>query len=368
MRKLVRLRRLPWGMKTEKEVREALERGQIPTEKLRGVQFLKKASKPSELAASAVLEFERDVDATEALRAIRRTGLEIDGVDVRASARIGPSFTEEGVAKDQQRLEAEKKEDPLGAFIRDIEAVSNELPTLEHLRDVYVDDQTDQWDFFRDRKMPGLTKKEWLEEDALLKSEKNGEEGDEFQDDDDEPHPSEVQGKWAETVVKVDRVAKVVRGGTLFKFRALVCVGNLMGAGGFAYGKAATPQQAIAKASLKAKENLFYVERFKNVALAHDVRGKHNNCTVDIFAVQPGYGTKGSALGRTIMNQLGFGSFTIKAYGRRTPASYVYATFDALSRLRPVEETARNRGRRLLEIETRLTQGRRWPNGFRKYD
>ena len=67
------------------------------------------------------------------------------------------------------------------------------------------------------------------------------------------------------------------------------------------------------------------------MGLTHDVHGKHNNCRVAIYATKPGSGSKGGALGRRILNQLGFSSFTIKGRGRRTPYSFVAATFDALA-------------------------------------
>ena len=118
------------------------------------------------------------------------------------------------------------------------------------------------------------------------------------------------------------------------------------------------------------------------MGLTHDVRGKHNNCRVAIYATPPGSGSKGGArgpapfprdarrgnvrplestwrgrhrrLGRRIMTQLGFSSFTIKGRGRRTPYSFVAATFDALSNHNSVRDIAMKRGRRILEIEYAL--------------
>ena len=374
MRRLIRLRRLPWTLKTESELREKLAASGVLKDellkKLRGVEFLKKASNPSELAATAILEFESDLDATKAIRAMRK-GLVIDGVEALPAWRVGPAFTEAGKLQDAERQRREDEEDPLGMILREVDEASDELPTLEQLRDVYTDPRTDQWDIFQKAEMPGLMRPEWIKaakERKALQLQAHDDQEAEDKRSSKEPHASVVQGQWAETIVKIDRVQKVVKGGTITKFRALVCCGNLMGAGGFAFGRAATPQDAIAKASLRAKENLFYIERYKGVALAHDVRGKHNNCIVNIYSVPPGYGTKGSSLGTTILNQLGFGSFTIKAHGRRTPASYVYATFEALLQLRSVEEVAKQRGRRLNDIEVRLNQGRKWPKNFRKFD
>ena len=68
--------------------------------------------------------------------------------------------------------------------------------------------------------------------------------------------PSEPLGKWAETIVKINRVQKVVRGGTIMRYRALVVVGNLMGAGGIAYGKGHSPRRC-GRASIKSRETGF---------------------------------------------------------------------------------------------------------------
>jgi len=382
LRRLIRLRKLPYQMKTEKDVRAGLAASKAFAKepevlaKLRGVQFLRKASNPSELAASAVLEFEKDKDAQKALKLIRKSGgLTLDGVDTRASSRVAPAFTAEGIAQDRAREASEAEEDELGDWMKEFERNSLEFPTLDYLREVYVDPETDQWDFFERENLPGLTLPEWSAAAAERERKEKEEKQEEYRRREAEraggaaaEHASTVLGRWAETVVKIDRVQKVVKGGKVMKYRALVVVGNLMGAGGFAYGKAAAPQDAVAKASRAAKQNLFYVERFKKTCLAYDVQGKHNNCLVNIYATPPSYGVIGAPLGQAILKQLGFASFTIKAHGRRSPASYVYATFDALSQLEPVEDLARRRGRRLLEIETNLLQGRRWPVNYRKYD
>mmetsp|Transcript_12105 Transcript_12105/g.48736 ORF Transcript_12105/g.48736 Transcript_12105/m.48736 type:complete len:115 (-) Transcript_12105:422-766(-) len=89
---------------------------------------------------------------------------------------------------------------------------------------------------------------------------------------------------------------------------------------------------------------------------------------VNIFAVPPNYGTKGGSLGRKILTMLGFSSFTIKAHGRRSPASYVRATFDALEQLTPIEDMARARGRRILELEAPIKEQLKWPPGYREYE
>jgi len=230
---------------------------------------------------------------------------------------------------------------------------SRALPTVDEIREVLL--RNDSYGVLREAMLPGLMLDEW--------EAKKEEEGEEEEEEKDRPRrrftPARAMGRFAETIVRVDRVQKVVKGGVITRYRALVVVGNLMGAGGYAFGKGASPQDAVARASQAAKRDLHFFDRFMDTALTHDVRGKHNNCTVDIFATPPGAGPKGGKLGRAILTQLGFSSFTIASHGRRTPASYVYATFNALNTLRSVEDIARSRGRRILEIDHALRWDRK---------
>mmetsp|Transcript_18597 Transcript_18597/g.22832 ORF Transcript_18597/g.22832 Transcript_18597/m.22832 type:complete len:361 (+) Transcript_18597:3-1085(+) len=360
-------------MRSERELRSALElSGSLSKElieKLRGVDFYPKDKEGK--TRYALLEFATDDDAQTALRILRKNGLNIEGKPVYVGQKIGPGFTEAHFIEEKNRLKIEEEEDPAGVILRQIEEGSNQMPDLEQVRSILVDEDNDRWDFLRMAKMPGLTKPEWLHDDdpyIRMKREHEEARAAEEQDDAEDPHPSEVLGRWAETIVRIDRVQKVVKGGNITKYRALVVIGNLMGAGGYSYGKGVTPQDAVARASRKAKQDLHFIERFKGCALAHDVKGKFNSCIVNIFATPPGYGARGSILGRAILKQLGFSSFTIKAHGRRTPSSYVYATFDALAQLQSPEDMARARGRRLFEIESRMMTGRRWPPNYRRFD
>ena len=91
------------------------------------------------------------------------------------------------------------------------------------------------------------------------------------------------------------------------RYRALVVVGNLMGAGGFAFGKGHSPQDAVRRATHAAKRDLHFVDRYRDVALLHDVSGKHNGCMVDIYATKPGARAVGGPL--QCRNQNLFGMF-----------------------------------------------------------
>ena len=333
---VVLLKDLPFALNTEDLLRGALE------ETLAGApapaSLALKSRSSGRFNGRAQLVFADEAAAAAAFAVLRSAGAKIGDRGVSCAWGVAP------YAPLPPLSDEEKREDPLAEILRVVE--ERQLPSLETIRRDLM--ENDQYGILRSKKLPGLTWPEDLEGGPAPRA------------PEPKPEPAGPEGRWAETIVKIDRVQKVVRGGTIMRYRALVAVGNLMGAGGFAFGKGHSPQDAVARASRRAKADLRFVDRHRDVALAHDVRGKHNNCTVDIYAVPPGKGMVGGALGRAIMTQLGFSSFTIKARGRRSPYSYVAATFDALANLASVEDIARKRGRRILEIEHALDRGRRY--------
>lgn len=333
-KRVLHLRNLPFALQTVEEVEAAVlhafRNGVARSPKVRSVILQRRLSGRYNGSAWVDLVDEREIDAT--IRSIRASGIKIGGRNIIAKIAL---------RSDDDSNEAELSDD-LGHATAVFAA--NSVPTLYEIREVLL--RNDSHRILRRAMLPGLTLPEWQEQC-------------------NEEHDTNRKERWipmgrfAETIVRVDRVQKVVQGGVTTRFRALVVVGNLLGAGGFAFGKAATPADAVARASKAAKRDLHFFERFLETALAHDVSGSHNNCTVEVFATPPGSGVKGGKLGRAILMQLGFSSFTIKAYGRRTPASYVYAIFNALNSLLSVEQLARSRGRRLLQVEHALMVPRR---------
>ncbi len=333
--RVVKVKALPFDLNTEALLRNALGDADITPAT---IELRQRSSGRFNGAAS--LTFDDMDDAKKAFRRLRHDGIQVGGRSVEVA--WGTSTFEPEPEPTREELE----EDPLKVLTRVLD--ERRLPTLDQIRAEML--QNDQHDIVRQSKFPGLIigDDEEVEEPPQPKKKK-------------QIDPSEPLGKWAETIVKINRVQKVVRGGTIMRYRALVVVGNLMGAGGFAYGKGHSPRDAVARASKAAKRDLRYVERFRDTSLLHDVRGKHNNCIVDIYAKPPGSGIVGGPLGRRILTQLGFSSFTIKARGRRTPYSYCAAAFDALSKHRSVEEIARSRGRRILEVEHAAARHARSP-------
>lgn len=335
-KRVLRLANMPFSLNTagsvESAVNEWLEKSVPNQPRVKAVHLQHRKTGRYNGCATVELTDERQLEST--MRVITSGSMVLEGRTVSGKIVLRAA-EDEAFADEFEQLDLEHRP----------------LPTVDEIRDLLLSD--DSHEILKRAMLPGLTMPEWEAE------KENGDEDDE--DDEEEVEGGEGAaafyspiGRFAETIVRVDRVNKVVKGGVITRYRALVVVGNLMGAGGYAFGKAATPAEAVARASRRAKKDLHFYDRFLDVGLTHDVRGKHNDCTVDIFAVQPGYGTYGGKLGKAILTQLGFSSFSIRSSGRRNPASYVYATFDALNQMYSVEEIAKRHGRRLLEVEHAL--------------
>ena len=71
-------------------------------------------------------------------------------------------------------------------------------------------------------------------------------------------------GPWSESIISVDRVQKVTRGGTTVRYRALAIGGNLNGCGGYGVPKANTPTEAVAFACARTRRIIVFLDRYKN--------------------------------------------------------------------------------------------------------
>ena len=160
-----------------------------------------------------------------------------------------------------------------------------------------------------------------------------------------------LASRRSECTVKVDRVQKVERGGTTVRYRALVIGGNGNGAAGFGIGKALSPNEAIIKAGKHCKRNVFYVDRYLNSGVTHDLAGRHNSCKVQIRAVTPDYGLHGHPLICEILKFSGISDASTKSHGNRNPYNVVYATFKALMTQESLEEVALKRGKKLINMQ-----------------
>lgn len=152
-----------------------------------------------------------------------------------------------------------------------------------------------------------------------------------------------------EKVVSINRVSKTVKGGRIFKFSALVVVGNGKGIIGFGIGKASEVPDAIKKGIDDAKKNLVKIS-LRGTTIPHDVIGKFGAGRVLLKPAAPGTGVIVGGAVRAVVEAAGIKDVRAKSLRSNNPINVVSATFDGLKALRTADEVALLRGKKLEEI------------------
>jgi small subunit ribosomal protein S5 len=146
-----------------------------------------------------------------------------------------------------------------------------------------------------------------------------------------------------ETVVSINRVAKVVKGGRRFSFAAIVVVGDGNGVVGYGLGKANEVTDAITKGIDDAKKNLIKVPLF-NSTIPHEMKGKFGGGNVLIRPASEGTGVIAGGAMRAVFDSAGVKDVLAKSQGSSNPHNVVKATFDALLKMRDPMTIANQRG------------------------
>ena len=152
-----------------------------------------------------------------------------------------------------------------------------------------------------------------------------------------------------ETVVAINRVAKVVKGGRTFRFSAVVVVGDEQGHIGVGNGNAAEVPDAIKKAIEEAKKNLITVP-IVGTTIPHEYVGKFGSASVMLKPGAEGTGVIAGGSVRPVLELAGYKDIKTKVIGTNNPRNVVYATIDALKNMQTAEDVAKKRGKKVSEI------------------
>ncbi len=166
---------------------------------------------------------------------------------------------------------------------------------------------------------------------------------------DDRRQDRDDQNEFIEHVVKIYRVAKVVKGGRRFSFSAMVVVGDGKGRVGAALGKAGEVPEAIRKAIERAKKDMFSVP-VVNTTIPHEVVGRLDAARVLLKPASLGTGIVAGGSVRAVVEAAGYQNILTKSLGSNSATNVVWAVLDGLRQLSTVEELASQRGLEIAEV------------------
>ena len=152
-----------------------------------------------------------------------------------------------------------------------------------------------------------------------------------------------------ERVVKINRVSKTVKGGRIYKFSALVVVGDGNGLVGFGVGKSGEVPDAIRKGIEDAKKNVMRVA-LRGTTIPHEVKGKYGAGEVLLMPAPQGTGVIAGGPVRAVVETVGIADIRTKAIRSNNPYNVVRATLNGLAQLRTAEQVAAVRGKSVKKI------------------
>ena len=154
---------------------------------------------------------------------------------------------------------------------------------------------------------------------------------------------------FEEKLIKLNRVAKVVKGGRRFAFTALMVVGDHQGHVGLGYGKANEVPEAIRKGVEDAKKNIIKVN-MRGTTIPHRIENKFGSANIMLKPAREGSGIVAGSAVRAIVEHAGIKDILSKSLGSSNQINIAKATFEALKKLMNIKDVADRRGKSVSDF------------------
>ncbi len=161
----------------------------------------------------------------------------------------------------------------------------------------------------------------------------------------------DVQSEVIEKVIKINRVAKVTKGGKKLSFSALVVVGDTKGKTGYYLGKANDVAAAIRKSLAGAKKNMIKVP-MRQSTITHEIIGKCGAARVLLKPAAEGTGVIAAGPVRAVCDAAGIHNILTKCHTTNNPLNVIKATIDGLSRLKALKTEQSSQGEKAQQEES----------------
>ena len=160
--------------------------------------------------------------------------------------------------------------------------------------------------------------------------------------------------QFDERVLHIDRVARVVKGGRRFRFRALVAVGDHKGRVGVGVSKGPDVTAAVTKATEVAKKHMIKVALYKGT-VPHDAESKVAGARILLKPASVGTGLIAGGVVRTILEITGINNVLSKSFGSTNRTNMAYATIASLESLVPAKDWVTNIQTKATETVAKIT-------------
>jgi small subunit ribosomal protein S5 len=161
--------------------------------------------------------------------------------------------------------------------------------------------------------------------------------------------------EFEEKVIAIDRVARVVKGGRRFRFRATVVIGDGKGRVGLGIGKGGEVMTSIAKAVARARRNMISIP-LKDGTIPHEINVRFSGAQIMLKPASPGTGVIAGGAVRSVVEVAGIHDLLTKSFGSTNKVNNAYATIVALSQVRPLSDNPQPRPKRTVAKSSKPTE------------